>query len=241
MHRIPVFIFSYNWLTYLKDTINNVIRMGGVPVIVDNLSTYPPLLSYLKELESEFLVYRCPQNFGPHGLQKNFNIVADFYKEKTKNDLPHPIVITDPDLDLSNIPDDGLSKLFEVYEKDNVGRYVKYGFSIEYKDIGNNSLQNIQSIQEQTRLQSIRTEIGGIIGYNSAIDTTFHLYAWKRAGHIPLRVVFRPAFRLAPPYTCRHLPYYWDQEALKTEEVSYYINNLKNLEQLGYSKAFVGV
>ena len=237
MSKKPVFIISYNWLTYLKNIIKDILRMGGTPVILDNASTYPPLLDYLKELEKDYLVYRSPHNLGPYGLLRNFNLVGTFYKEKTKEELPDPLVLTDPDLDLSAIPDDGLDKLFEAYISDKSGKYIKYGFSIEYRDIKGDSWRNIQSIQEQTRLQRIPDKLGDILGYNSSIDTTFNLYAWKRAGGI--RVCFGPAFRLKEPYTCRHLPYYWNANALKSEEIAYYLKNLKNLEQLGYSKTFV--
>ena len=68
MSKNPVFIISYNWLTYLKNIIKDILRMGGTPVILDNASTYPPLLDYLKELEKDYLVYRSPHNLGPYGL-----------------------------------------------------------------------------------------------------------------------------------------------------------------------------
>lgn len=41
-------------------------------IIVDNASTYPPLLDYLKSVENKLTVLKLPENKGPHFIVTNF-------------------------------------------------------------------------------------------------------------------------------------------------------------------------
>jgi hypothetical protein len=237
MKKYPVFVLSFNQFLYLKDIIKEIERLGGTPIIIDNNSKYPFLLKYLDELSEKYIVIRNSENYGPHVIYTQFNKIKEKYRSLTGESIPYPFFVTDPDLDLSLIPNDGLDKIYEayLYDEANERKYIKYGFSIQYKDIPQTNKSLRDSFIHQRDLHSKPDKLGNIYGYNSLIDTTFHLYAWKRVGYPGIQ--FGPAFRLAEPYVMRHIPYYWTEVDLKeNEEIRYYLSHLEHLNSLGYSK-----
>ena len=73
------------------------------PIFVDNNSDYPPLLEYYKT--TPYQIIRMPQNYGykvvwEQNLLEKLGITGNY-------------IVTDPDLDLTGIPDDFLSVLEE--------------------------------------------------------------------------------------------------------------------------------
>ena len=56
--KIPIIINNFNRLTYLKDLIFFLEKNGYVNIVViDNASTYPPLLEYYKQ-EYKYKLYQ---------------------------------------------------------------------------------------------------------------------------------------------------------------------------------------
>jgi len=122
---IPVFIISYNQYTYLKSMIEQLSKYPSMSLnVIDNKSTYPPLIEYLKQLESDgkVRVLYQPENYG-HKVYERDEIVAlggDKY------------IVTDPDLLLNpNIPNNFVEILSNISDKYKAN---KVGFALDIKN-----------------------------------------------------------------------------------------------------------
>jgi hypothetical protein len=97
-NTIPIFIIAYNQYTYVKSMVEQ-LRDPKFPrmkiYVIDNKSTYQPLIDYLKTIENDVTVLRQEKNYG-HKVYERDEIIAlggDKY------------VVTDPDLLLNpNLP-----------------------------------------------------------------------------------------------------------------------------------------
>lgn len=195
---MKVFIISYNRLTYLRDMVNWCKEHNLEPVIVDNNSDYPPLLAYYHSKPCQIIM--MPKNYGHtvmwHGLI----------------DLPDErFIITDPDLDLSGVPDDFLEVL-------NIGldRYhekPKCGLSLEIDDLpGGPEAAYVRQIESVFWFHPLDD-----LFYDAKVDTTFALY---RKG---IREYTIEGIRVNRPYTARHYSwYYTDFNQLPEDERYYY-------------------
>ena len=66
---IPIIINNYNRLTMLKKLIDSLTSRGYTNIVIlDNQSTYPPLLEWYAECQFE--VIRLPKNYGFKALWK---------------------------------------------------------------------------------------------------------------------------------------------------------------------------
>ena len=80
LNEIPVFIISYNRLSYIEQMIEQLEKYGMRNIhIIDNASTYPPLLRYYDTLKYD--VIRMKENLG-HMVFWKSNIF-----EKYRNDF----------------------------------------------------------------------------------------------------------------------------------------------------------
>jgi glycosyltransferase involved in cell wall biosynthesis len=88
-HRVPIIVNSFNQLTYLRIMVEQLTALGCENLMVlDQASSYPPLLDYLAELESSFPVVRLKENHGPHWL----------FTSGLSMTLPDFFIYTDPDI-----------------------------------------------------------------------------------------------------------------------------------------------
>lgn len=156
------------------------------PVIIDNNSDYPPLLEYY-DYRCPFKVVRMDQNYGhmvvwQQGLLKHLSITGEY-------------IVTDPDLDLSGIPDDFLTVLrrgLRLYPQ-----FDKCGFSLEIKGVKN---QGTIDWEEKFWKYPLDDQY-----FNAPIDTTFALYKNPEFSF--------NAIRTNRPYTAIHVP--WSYEHVK--------------------------
>jgi hypothetical protein len=184
------------------------LAMRGVePVFIDNNSDYPPLLEYYER--SSFQVVRMDKNYGykvvwEQDVLKRLGITGNY-------------IVTDPDLDLSGIPDDFLSVLEEGLRR--YPQFDKCGFSLEINDLPHTEFNPI-SYEKQFWQHPLDN-----MYFKAAIDTTFALY--KSPFHS-----FN-ALRTNRPYTCRHRPwYYFDFEDMPEDE-QYYFKTCKESHSMG--------
>ena len=175
-------------------------------VILDNASTYPPLLDWYRDCPVE--VVRLDHNGGNRSPWDCKLTVT------RKHDQPY--IVTDPDLDLSGIPADWLAVLEKGLAYPEI---TKCGFSLALADLPKPSLQYDWVMNMQ---QGCWNDYAPDPAYCLAgIDTTFALYrteAWRRPRTNNLRV--------KPPYVARHLPWYI-QPAGMTEEYRYYLDRAR--------------
>ena len=205
---VPIFINARDRLGVMKKLIDWLLSAGYRNIIVlDNDSTYPPLLEYYAALEKFpcVKVIRLEKNFGYKALWLS-NIL-----ERLK--IFTPYVYTDPDvLPIERCPKDFLKQLMKLLDDNRELR--KVGLGLVYDDI---------TFFDKAKFQGIEsnfydgTRVGDDI-YFVQVDTTFALHSNVR--HYSLRFSLRTTGDLQ----VYHLPWYFDYDNLPDDE-KYYIEH----------------
>lgn len=213
----PIFIISFNRLTVLKKLIDRLIELGQERIIiVDNASTYEPLLQYYQEIGKVFEVLHMPGNYG-HRVLTYLWEDPDFVK-KYGLDLNNFIYTDNDVVPVDECPCDLVQKFNEVLAK-----YLtieKVGLGLKIDDLPDSFDAKEHFIERESKFwkEKIHDQEIGIDLYPAAIDTTF---ACRRANTIPGGT--GESFRTGSPYMARHLTSYIDSRHL-SEEDQYYIN-----------------
>lgn len=162
--RIPVIINNRNLLTWPRAMVEKMIYWYGIGdiIIIDNASTYEPLLNWYKTIP--FRVVRLKENLG-HQAPWSSGVVAEF------GSIIY--AVTDPDLDLTNTNNRAMTQCTEFLLKHpSVG---KVGLSLEWKDVPiESSYFCWVNSYERNRQNNSRIVDGVMI--DVAIDTTFAIY-----------------------------------------------------------------
>lgn len=206
---VPCFIINRDQLTWPRNMIPHIERLRLRPIIIDNASTYPPLLDWYKETHVE--VIRLKENLG-HRSPWTSGMVDAIVKGRF-------YVVTDPDLDLSGVPDNSMEHLVDL-----LNRYptiTKAGFSIRIDDIPA-TCPLYRKILEWERPFWVRMRDG--ICYDAPVDTTFAVYDKARALNLKDNNKFVKAVRAKKPYSVKHLPFYWTKYTFD-EEAHYYLTH----------------
>lgn len=206
---IPVVINNRNWLTTTKNMVEHLLELGYTNIhILDNASTYPPLLEYYNSLADNLhvTVHYMGQNIGHQALWK-YGILNMFKNHQY-------IAYTDSDIELNPDTPTGFIETLVTLAKDY--RAEKAGLAIQYLDIphnkGNDASRRIEERYWTKQLPHPKYEV-----YDAYIDTTFAVvktdstYAWSHK-----------AVRVAGDFTCRHTPWYIDWNNLKEEQQYYF-------------------
>lgn len=153
-------------------------------VLIDNASTYEPLLDYLDESPHE--VIRLGVNHGSRALW-----IAGLVPSE-------PFVYTDPDvIPTADCPADAVDHLADLLNR--YPSFQKAGLGLYLEDVP----ESLPSLEWERSLVSPDRELEpGVFG--SLIDTTFALY---RPG---ARFDYH-AIRCGAPYTARHTSWYVDE------------------------------
>lgn len=198
--KTPVFIINYNRLALPSRMADYLAECEGVyPVIVDNGSTYPPLLEYYET--APHAVKRLEGNWCSTAIW--FCGILDEY------DIHERFILTDPDLILDNIPKDWLH-LFHL-GLDKYPWAQKAGFSLEIDDLPDTQVGRAARAHEANSW-SVRLDDQF---YRALIDTTFCMVR---------RIHDMPAVRTARPYTAKHAPWYYTSKDTIPEDELYYMN-----------------
>lgn len=179
-------------------------------IVIDNLSTYPPMVEYLDQIDRTVSVVRLPENIGPHYVFRNQVLFPA---------LPPHFCVTDPDLEFNkNLPSDFMEQLLDLTEEFKVG---KAGFAIDISDkesmietefIIHGKRRKVWEWEFHNWSHRLRDQI-----YKAGIDTTFAVYNKKYF----TKEKFYDAVRVAGDFTCRHLPWYKENRLPKDEEEFY--------------------
>lgn len=211
VNNIPIFIISYNRLSYVKKTIE-WLENGNIKniIIIDNNSKYEPLLQYYKSIP--YKIIYMEKNSGHKVFWEN-----DIFKKYRDNFY----AVTDPDLiPVDECPDDFMEYFFNILRKYNFVR--KVGFSLKIDDLPSDNKFSKEVIEWESQYYKVKISSDNI--YYGSIDTTFALY-------IPDSLVkhqsFYSAFRVGFPYQAKHLPWYKNENAI-TEEDIFYSQNRTN-------------
>lgn len=209
LKEIPIIINNYNHLECLKKLISNLEDAGYLNIyIIDNNSSYKPLLEYYKSIH--YKVFMLKKNWGylalwKSGLYKQFK--GQYY------------VYTDPDVVPADfVPDNYIEYFYSIMQK--YRNAEKVGFGLRIDNIPDCYEKKMQVInwEKQFYQQKISDNL-----YRAAIDTTFALYRPYVSGPANFYVLH---IRTGYPYLAEHLPWYQDS-ANPTEEDLYYKNHVQ--------------
>ena len=207
---IPIIIINFNQLFYLKKQVDFYLSRGFENIIIiDNYSTFPPLIEYYKEIRDLVKIEFMEQNFGHLVFFKNKNLQKKYGKGY--------FVITDPDIvPNKNLPLDFLKIIIEKLHQyfDTVN---KVGFALEIDNIPNYFpyKEEVLIWENKHWENEIEKEC-----YMTQIDTTFALYK----PNYPSRfsgVNFYNGLRLAGDFTAIHGGWYKNPNQLTEEEKFY--------------------
>lgn len=208
--NIPVIINNRNRLACLKELIRWLERAGLNNIyIIDNASTYPPLLDFYKQ--TNYNVIRLNDNIGYLALWK-----IDIFS-KFKNDF---YIYSDPDVvPVNYCPLNATKYFFKL-----LWRFVdieKVGFGLKIDDLPDCYKLKADVIEHERQFWLKEKEISPNV-FHVPIDTTFAMYKPKAQGGDRVN-----SLRTGEPFIAQHLPWYSDSEN-QTEEELFYKASINN-------------
>lgn len=209
---IPIIIINFNQLATLKELVAFLqARKIENIVIIDNHSTYPPLLDYYASISGTVTVERMPENAG--------HMVFFEHKELQEKYGQGYYVLTDPDiLPPPNLPTDFMRILLKKMDQYHFD-VQKVGFALELDTIPDTYplKEKVLNWERQYWVNELEKDV-----YHADIDTTFALYKPGYPSKFNDRTRrFYEAIRLGGTFTSKHLGWYLDPSNL-SEEQRYY-------------------
>ena len=195
----------------------------GEVYIVDNLSTYPPLLEYYKQTPAK-VIY----------LDDNLGHRAVWISGVIEQLATPYYVVTDPDLNLKKVPRDCLVHLHSGFMRYKHKHINKVGLSLEINDLPHTSHTKFVRNFELTNMwqHPLDREF-----FEATTDTTFALYnkynfTWDIN---PIHGNdFTYGIRSNRPYTAKHMPWYDDPDKPSEEDIFVWAN--MRMDSAGWSK-----
>lgn len=207
---IPIIIINFNQLFYLNKLVEFLLnRKFENIVIIDNNSTYSPLLDYYKEIESKVTIEYMNVNLGHMAFFE-----SEYLQSKYGNGY---YVVTDADIvPNENLPLDFMRIMIKYLDK--YYRAVnKIGFALKIDDIPNHF-----PLKEKVLLWEKRhweLELSKDV-FKAETDTTFALYK-PMYPKLFDNIFFLKGIRLGGEFTCKHGGWYKDPNNLTQEELFY--------------------
>jgi hypothetical protein len=206
---IPIIIISFNQMFYLKKLIDFLLKSKFTNIIiVDNKSTYPPLLAYFNDIETndQITIHRLTENKGHLVFWEDKTLFQKYSKGY--------YVVTDADIvPIENIPINFITQFRKLLDKYN--DITKVGFSLFLEDIPDSNPNKGNIINWEQQFWSKKENNF----FKASIDTTFALY---RPNYNRNTKDFLKGIRTDKPFTARHGGWYVNPNEL-TEEQKYYI------------------
>lgn len=167
--RIPVFVNSYNQLTYLRDTVDWFARHGFENLhVLDNQSTYPGLHKYFnsQDFKTKARLVALDDNLGPRRA-------LAFAAKDLETD--GGFIFTDPDLALPDPPAPDLMKV--MFEMGLRHDYIKVGLALSIDpaiidvDRITYNTRTVYQVEHKYWKRAVEPDV-----YKATTDTTFFLY-----------------------------------------------------------------
>lgn len=199
---IPVIVISRDRLACLQDLITWLEAAPGISEIhiVDNASTWPPLLEYLDG--SAHTVHRLGVNLGHHAPW-----IIGLISEVSQGHF----VVTDPDvLPDPNCPVDAIPHLRAILDRHPA--IDKVGLGLRIDDLPAAFARRDAVIDWESKYWDNEVEPGV---FRADVDTTFAVYRPGR-DHKSFN-----ALRTGAPYVARHVSWYADSASPTAEDVYY--------------------
>ncbi len=217
--NIPVFINSFEQLSYVRDTVDWFHLHGFQHIIVvEQGSTYGPLWDYFESraFKKRAHLFELEKHIGPRRAVRQ---CAEL------NGFGTPMIFTDPDLGLPSPPDPYfLSRMIELGRKYNV---VKVGLALDVfddtridQDMPIGPKKTVFSEHRRFFDRELEPDV-----FEAGVDTTFFMYVprpvprKKDIFHSQPRI---PAIRLGGPgFLADHRPWLFEP-GIPEEEVAHY-------------------
>jgi len=219
--KIPVIINNRNLLTYPKNMLEELKTFDSIGeiIIVDNGSTYEPLLDWYNTKPCEIIKTANNGHLCPWIIDLPKKLSLDYY------------VVTDPDLDLTETPKDSLLFLKEKIISN--PKYNKIGLSLKNWLVSEDSpYYDFLKKWAETTWDPQSIHDGLLI--NQKIDTTFAIYSIHK-NHIG------ESCATYSPYSVNHIPWEFTKnyiEDIETQNYEYY-NYLVNSNSSSSYKWFI--
>ena len=205
---IPIFINNFNRLGCLQRLVDWLVEAGYKKIyVLDNDSSYPPLLAYYHQLDENspaVQVVRLGKNFG-HTALWDSGILEHMSVES-------PYVYTDSDVvPIDNCPQDFLRQLLVILQ-----RYPflkKVGLGLKTDGITCSNATEILAQERRFYMHEMESDL-----YFGAVDTTFALYRNYRHYHLYVSA------RTTGDLMAWHLPWHYAYDDLPPDEL-YYIRH----------------
>jgi hypothetical protein len=215
-YDIPVVVICWNNLTFIKNFVNQLKKYKNPIILLDNNSTYEPLLNYYNEIKQE-LKDKITINL----LDENYGHTVYL---KLKHILPKIFILSDPDLELNiNMPENfaeiflNISNKYKSYKVGSALSIEDHNDFIDCPNYTNN--QSIYDWESQFWTKAIQCDNHEL--YEANIDTTFCLVNNN---------YYRNNIRIAGNFTAKHLPWYKDyiKNNFETSEIEHWKKNNKS-------------
>lgn len=203
--KIPIIINNFNRLETLKILIRDLEDRGYFNIfIIDNQSTYPPLLEYYHQCD--YRVFRLKKNMGFKALWKS-GLWYRFFRGY--------FCYTDSDLSLvPECPENFMERLYELLDK--YPEVHKTGLSLKIDNLPDHYDRKQEVLEWESKFFRLEKERNVFI---APIDTTFALYRpFSRRGK---RDGSDEMLRVGHPIQCEHLPWYINSQNPTNEEMYY--------------------
>ena len=204
--RVPIIINNFNRYDKFLALIAGLEKRGYKNIwIIDNDSTYPLLLEWYRA---------CP--YRVIFLHENIGHISIFQTGLVKVFCNSYYAYTDADLEISEeCPDDFMERFITLLKKH--PKAVKAGFSLRLDDLPDHYEKKQEVIDWESQFWKDEVEPGV---FKAPIDTTFAVYKpWFKGGIVDFNDLH---FRVGPPYTMRHLPWYMDSKNPTEEDLFYF-------------------
>jgi len=215
-----IFICNYNRLEPTKQLVKTLTDRGyNNIVILDNGSTYQPLLDWYSTLNTD-QVYFCKSNYGPEALDCVRHYEPEFQEKYNHIVLNQYHVYTDSDVvPVDEVPDSFIDDMIELCKKYEI---PKLGLSLKIDDIPDHFILKDRIIKHESSFferEYIIDEKCQL--FKAPVDTTFAVNSpGLPCGYSDF------AYRAAGNYFARHTPWYYDSSNLPDDE-KYYLQHIQ--------------
>lgn len=210
---IPIYITSFNRLICLKSMCKQLEELPNSRIIIiDNASTYEPLMDWLKMCDYEVIFSGVN-----HGKLAPWKVVLQNNVIRKAHDY---YVVSDPDMDFADCPNDVLEVLREGLDKHKKAH--KAGVSLEINDLPEDGYKSKEVFKWESQWWKDRADK---MFFNAFVDTTFALY--RSSDNIDSVKGPKRGIRSDRPYIVRHTPWYTTPNTLTIED-KFYMKTLSN-------------
>src|SRR5260221_4084181 len=208
MSITPIFIVCRDRITHLKQLVSWLEAAGEERIyLIDNGSTYEPLLSYLDANPHNVQYMR--ENVGHLVLWKR-DLLSQYH-------IREQFVLTDPDVvPTAECPHDAIDYFKRVQRQYDV---MKAGFGLVTDDLPAHNRERIVAWESQFVNVPLRRIVGSADLFSADIDTTFAVYSDRCP--FDSSPGTGNSIRTVNPYLARHMSWYIDPQNLSEEDLYY--------------------